>query len=107
MDLSGVKKLFTSKIKDRVFDLIFYFRAGKACKTSVAKLCLHNFITECSRGRRRRQKGLIRRQSPLRGWLLTLTGLSLRDNSKITRPHFVHLVILSNPLLGFSTLFTI
>ena len=28
----------------------------RACKTSVAKLCLHNFMTECSRGRQRRQR---------------------------------------------------
>ena len=28
-----------------------------ACKTSVAKICLHIFMTECSRRRRRRQRG--------------------------------------------------
>ena len=38
--------------------------AGKTCKTSVAKLCLHNFITEWSRGRRRRQKGLLTHNIP-------------------------------------------
>ncbi len=27
-----------------------------ACKTSVAKICLHIFMTECSRRRRRRQR---------------------------------------------------
>jgi hypothetical protein len=45
-----------------VFSLkIFYAKSPekqrkKACKMSVAEKCLHFSMTECSRGRRRRQK---------------------------------------------------